>query len=370
MMLRIPKVNNFFKCGLLILMLKVFIQSSSIIQISDFVDDIMSILGVLLLIVSAVSKGYRTVTYFIFAVLIVLGAYTSYLTGNVAMMMSIAVCMAAYGNDEREVIRFMYTYEVLILLCHTILAGITSLFGRENYMYISGQLCYTFGFGHPNVFSFIVINILLMWTWMNFEKITRKHFLVQLMIVCVNTVLTGTRTGLVIWFVLVLLFIYVKKGTGSLSGLVKFLVPIISGIQLLLDNLYLKQVAVVRSIDFLLSGRIKLGAYWLERKGISLFGQNMADNLVEWDEKWRLAGSIPLDNLYNHVMIYYGLAWLAVLCFFLYRAGNERSRKDKIFIILWILYGVVEIHGLNPVMMFSLILITGRAKTMRKVVNG
>ena len=365
MILRVPKVNTCFKCGLLVLMMKVVLSASDIIPIDDLVDNVLSVIGIFLLFLSVIRIKHKLITYIAFITLALLGVYTSFRMGNLSIMMSIAICIAAYKQEKKEIIRLLLAYESIFLIIHTILAVITSLLGRENYINISGQWCYTFGFGHPNSFSYLLINVLLMWTWMNFDRLKMRHFLVQFGLIGLDVLFTGTRTAIVIMIVVLLLVFYVKQRNHDLSLLIKFFFPIITIGHFLINYLYIKQSAIANYLNMTLSGRIKLGAYWLERKCISFFGQNVQDDMAIWSEQWQLSGEVPMDNMYNYVIISCGIIWLVVLSVLLYRAAYKKSGRDNIFIILWMLYGIVEIHGLNPIMMFALFLFTGENKSMR-----
>lgn len=368
MLLRIPKVNTYFKGGLLVLMAKVFLSSSEIMPISDVVDSVLSIVGVFFMFLSAIKKGYKPSAYIAIIVLLVMGMYTSYRIGNLSILLSLAICIAAYRQDKKEIISLLLIFEAGFLLVHTMFAMITSLYGKENFIYISGELQYTLGFGHPNTFSAILVNILLMWSWLNFEKLRVRHFVIQAIIVLINDHFTGTRASIVAIFVFVILYYYVKPKTDRLSMATRCLLPIISAVQLLLNYMYTKQFAYIKGLDLLLSGRIKLGAYWFAHKGITLFGQNLQNHLVTWDNTWKLSGKITFDNMYNYLMMNSGVIWLVILSLFLYRLKGERQVKDNIFIVVWLLYGIVEVHGINPIMMFPLLLITG--ENIVRVNNG
>ena len=354
---RLPRINTCFKLGLLCLIIKTVFGTSNILRIEGIADDLLSAAGSVFLFVSVLKKGCRPITYCVYLALMVLAAYTSYKMGNLRMVMVTALCVAANRQRIDDVVRFLLSYETIFLLLHVLLALATSLFGKNNSVYMSGEMKYTFGFGHPNTFSCLLTNLLIMWSWLNYDRLKTSHVLTQVFIVLFFYIFTGTRTILLTVFIFAILFFYLKVSKRNLNLLLRYIIPMAVVCHLIAIPLYIGGNPIAVALNKALSTRIKLGAYWYTQRGLSLLGQNIMDTNVTWDEVWQLAGSAPFDNIYTFLMINVGMVWLLVLSVLFYRTSLLKNAKYNLFLILWALYGVTEVHGINPVMLFPLLIL-------------
>ncbi len=359
-----PKINTLFRLGLLCLMIKTIFGSSNILRIEGIADDVISVLGAAFLLLSVMKKGCKPITYVVYMTIVGLAAYTSYRIGNLRIIMVVALCVAANRQDIDKTIKFLFVYETFFLLFHVFAAVATSAFGKNNFVYMSGQMKYTFGFGHPNTFSCLLTNVLLMWSWLNYDRLRISHVFAQIFIVLFFYAFTGTRTILLSIFIFVALLCYMKVTRYDLHLIVRYIIPVAVICHIAAIFMFLAGHPVAIALNKLLSTRIKLGAYWYTLKGFSLFGQNVQGTIVEWDEVWQLAGEIPFDNIYTYLFMNIGFAWLAVLGFFFYRLSFKKNAKYNLFLIMWALYGVTEVHGINPVMLFPLLLLASNVRAM------
>ncbi|MBR5287082.1 MAG: hypothetical protein IKU34_00635 [Clostridia bacterium] len=355
---RVPKVNTCFKAGLLCLIIKTIFSTSKLLPVTGIADDLLALAGCVLLFCSVFKKGCRPSAYCVYFVVLALAAYTSYRMGNLRMLLIAAICVASTRQNVHRIIRFMFFYETLFLAFHVLLALATSVLGRYNFISVSGEMKYTFGFGHPNTFSCLLMNILLMWSWMNYHRLRMQHILIQILIVLFFYVFTGTRTILLSIFIFAALFVFVKKSRKDLHLLVRYLIPLAVVCHMVVIPLYIGHHPLAELVNKLLSNRIKLGGYWYAHKGLSAFGQNLMSFQAVWDDVWQMSGSLTFDNIYTCLAINFGMVWLAVLCVLFYRISFLRDVKVNLFLVMWALYGVTEVHGVNPVMLFPLLLLT------------
>lgn len=363
---KVPKINTYFKLGMLCLVIKTIFGTSNILRIEGVVDDLLAVMGSAFLLGSVLKKGCKTLTYCVYMTLIALAAYTSYRTGNLRMLMIVAFCVASHRQNINETIRFLFCYETFFLLLHVIIALATSMFGKNNSIYMSGEMKYTFGFGHPNTFSCLLTNVLLMWTWLNYERLRKIHILIQILLVLFFYVFTGTRTILITVFVFAMLFCYLKVSCRDMSLLVRYLIPIAVVCHMIVIPMYINGHPLAVLLNKILSTRVKLGAYWFTQKGLSVFGQNLMNAQAVWDEVWQFSGEVPFDNLYTYLLINIGMVWLAFLSVLFYRISFLKNAKYNLFLIVWALYGVTEVHGINPVMLFPLLLLSSGVNESRR----
>lgn len=88
------------------------------------------------------------------------------------------------------------------------------------------------------------------------------------------------------------------------------------------------------SLDAILSGRIRLGAYAYEHYGLSLFGKNLTDVKIQYDAVYGL-NAFTFDNIYTDILMRQGAIWLLVIAVLFYRL----ARKEMIVLILRLLHG-------------------------------
>ena len=114
--------------------------------------------------------------------------------------------------------------------------------------------------------------------------------------------------------------------------------------------------SIVRFLDTMLSNRIKLGAYGFANYGITMFGDNMMNNIVVWDSYWRL-NSHTFDCLYSYLAMNQGLIWLIISSVLFFALAKKSDMKINICIIVWAFYGITEVHGLNGYQCFPVLLL-------------
>ena len=204
MKLRVPIPNTLFRLGLLTMILKVFSSASSIVEIPNTIDTILSIVASGFFAGSVLQKAYPLKTLFIFAFVTLLGMLTSLRTGNMMIFIAIITCLAMCGEDLDKAIAFMLFWEGLFVVVTILLSFGLHLSGYSMLTRVSGVMRYNFGYSHPNVFSCILTNLFAMYLWMHYDSIRVRHALVICLIEFAAFKLTDSRTGLIVTLFIVL----------------------------------------------------------------------------------------------------------------------------------------------------------------------
>ena len=113
-------------------------------------------------------------------------------------------------------------------------------------------------------------------------------------------------------------------------------------------------------LDDLLTGRIKYAAYAFLRSGTTWLPRYLdyaASGVVSWSEKWNL-NTFTFDCLYSFIFIQMGMIWLGVILVLLVVVCKKFDFRNKVFILFWLLYSIVETHGLNCFKFFPLLLLS------------
>lgn len=358
MKLHIPKINDFFSLGLLFMIIKILASDSNFLPYNGVIDTALSCIATIFLFMSVIIEHLTIGETIAYICIVGLGLFTSVRIGNLGLLLSIIACLSARKQPFDKTIELVFYYELIWIAVHTVMAVILSGFGVSMFTSVSGEMKCNFGFGHPNSFSCLIVNLVLMWIWLYYEKITLKHAVIASLIICFFYLFTGTRTALYIVIVLVVLIILCKYFKLKLSWVSGLIVPVLALIVFISISLYHPSNIAMEVINKFLSERIKLGAYWLNATGVTLFGRNLTGMVAEWDEIWRLSGQVTMDNIYSCLIINIGIFWLALIAVSFFVLSRKKNEKINIFIIVWALYGVCEVHGINPFMLFPLFLIS------------
>jgi len=359
MKIRVPIPNSLLRIGLLLMIGKVFLSFSSIIEVSDSADMVMSIVACLFLAGSILQKAYPLKTLMIFAGVILLGILTSVQTGNMMIFIAIVTCLSLCREDLDRQIHFLMFWEGLFVIFTAMLAVGLHLSGHSMLTRVSKEMLFNFGYSHPNVFSCIATNIFAMFLWLHYADIRGHQLLTISVLELIIYVITGSRTGLIVTMFLVVCMLLFRNRTKPyrlLKAAAGWAPPVLTLVFYVLCRLYAAGNMAVRVIDDLVSGRIWLGAYSLNRFGVSLFGRNLSDVEVKWDEFWKISG-ITFDNVYTYLLVTQ-FVWLLVVMVLFHRLARKGDVKFCIFLLAWALYGVSEIHVLNPFLFFAILLVT------------
>lgn len=353
---KIPLPNSWFRVGLLLMAVKTLSSVSVLVPYSDTADNILSLLAAGCFAVSLLQKSYCVKRLILFAALLVLALLSAWRSGLMTMVLAGLSCLAFYREDFDKSIRFLLFWELLYVLLHVFFAVLLSLLGEPAVTDVSGELRFHFGFSHPNVFSVLLINLLSMWVWLNYDRITAFHIGAVMGITALFCCFTGSRSALCAAVILAVLLI-LRRREGLLRFGAAFCVPVAALAEFGLWKLFDRGYGWIQSLDTLLSGRITLGAYALEHFGLSPLGQDLQNFTVTWDEFWQL-GSFTFDDVYSYLAVNHGVVWLVLLSVLFFRAARKGPAKNCVTIILWALYGLTETHVINPFLFFPILTVS------------
>ncbi|WP_432629600.1 hypothetical protein [Brotaphodocola sp.] len=359
----LPKIKNFLYCGVFILILKVYGSASSILPFyNDNIDTVLAILGVGCLGLHCIMMQYYNRKILLVYILVsLLALYSTIRVGNYGIFITAVTCLAIYGEDPKKVIEFIFKYECLFFVLHLIFAIIRIPFTGDFYsQIIDGVERLNMGFGHPNRFSVLVFNLLLMWIWLNFKNIKYINILIIFGISLINYKLTRTRTNETAILILLIVLLFYKhfpqKTSNVLRIVAMFITPVLSIISMLAVILYTKGNNIVLvALDKALSGRIRLGAYAYEHYGISFWGRTLLTEKIQYDETYQL-NYFTFDNIYTDISMRQGIIWLILLIVLFYVLAKRKNDDINFAIIAWGIYGITEVHGLNVYMLFVVLL--------------
>jgi hypothetical protein len=108
-------------------------------------------------------------------------------------------------------------------------------------------------------------------------------------------------------------------------------------------------------LDKFFTGRLLYGAVAYDLKGLSIFGKVAEfDQKIYWNGYW-IDGMI-FDNCYIWMMVSYGIVYLVLISLASIVFNKRMDVRDRIFIILYTLYTVMEAYVMNAAICFPLLI--------------
>lgn len=358
--MRIPKVNSALLWGVLIMCIKTLYSLTDVVPYSDAVDNILTAVSVLLLVISILHEKYSFGTLLIYGVITSISLFSVIKTGNYGFLITIIVCLAIREKKIDDFLNYVFKYQLVFFVFHTFIAiALASVGVIPMVKVIGGVERFSFGFSHPNTFSAYLFNLLILWAWNNYDRIRTKHIIGIMTISTIAVYLTKTRTTFLLVVIFCVLLVASKKARilqKACSTVAKYIVPICTGLTLLCVYLYLTGNKLVTYVDELLTGRIKLGAYGLTHYGYTFWGQYVEKANIAWEQGWGLY-KFTFDNLYTCLAINQGILWIIVVSVLFFLLAKKKDNKVNVFLITWALYGITEVHGLNGFLCFPVFLV-------------
>jgi hypothetical protein len=357
--MNLPKPNNALLMGLFMMIIKVSFSLSRILMYNDVIDNVLSFGAVALLVLYIMNKRYGVKKMLIYAFATVLSLYSVMITKQSILLITTIAVLAIADEKFDKIIDFIYRWELFFFIVHIIISIFYKiLLDGSITQVIDGKTRYNFGFSHPNTFSVYLFNLIIMWIWLNYNKLNYKSVFKIFLIGSLAYLFSKTRTGYVdIILICSILLICIKKKSGKLFSLIAMgIVPVFSlGIFFMISH-YVNDIGWVLKINDLLSSRIKLGAYAYSKCGLSFWGQNIERMKVTWNNYWML-NNFTFDCTYSSLMVMQGCIWLVIVSIAFFLLAMKKIDRINIAIIAWSLYAVTEVHGLNGFLCFPILLL-------------
>lgn len=355
--------------ALLFMLIKVSFSYSAILPYSELLDDILSYSSAFLLAVYTVLCNDRVRFLIIYAVFGGLCCYSALISDQFNLFITVLVIFAIHKEDFNQIIWFIFLFELIFLLLMILLSLLmASLNKYQLFVDYGGRVRCSFGFGHPNTFSIYLFNIILMWIWLWYDRIQWKHYIGLFIICLIAYLFSDTRTSFALTIVSLVLLYFSKRHnkTRWLRSLAITIAPLLTLLFVCSVNLYTTNSSIILWLDQLLNTRLKLGSYAYYHHGFSFFGQNVFRYDIAVDPYWNLS-SFTFDCAYTYFMMCGGWLWLIMACVLFAVLAVKGNNKIRLFIIIWCLYAITEVHGMNCFLSFPILMITFALQKTRSV---
>ncbi len=359
-------VVDLVKAAFIALIVKVTVSYSMIMPWNSHVDNLCLAFAICVTFAKICRLTFPLNKLIALAVAALLALYTSVSMKQYDLLLTVIAICLLIDEDLEEYISLMLRIQVWILIGHIAFSVFLSLVGSANRVWIrpDHRLRFTGGFTHPNVLSSFILSCMLMFAWKRFRRITPNEFGWMVCITFLTFIMSKSRTGLILnLFTLLLLFLAQNENkllTKTLHPVLLVIFPGLSAMIFWAQKQYAAGNRIALVLDDLMTGRIKYAAYAYLRSGTTWLPRYLdyADaGVVSWTPEWNL-NTFTFDNLYSFLFMQMGMIWIGVIAVLIILACKKFDFRNNLFILIWVLYSIVETHGLNCFKFFPLLLLS------------
>lgn len=213
---------------------------------------------------------------------------------------------------------------------------------------------YALGFSHPNNLFAQIFMLSVGIIIINIKKKKTKKLIFTFLLLIFFGIITGCKTGVILTIVLyifLLLNLQKKINLQQKNYLFKYSYLNFMAISYIFAKQYKYKNRIIIFINDLVSNRVMFSSRFLEKYGITFFGQKVFFRNSFDAHKYKLKGMI-LDNMYMYNLICSGLIFSLMFYYLITRTLSNLLRKKEYFIV--IIYFIYSIYSLMEKTLLSL----------------
>ena len=354
------------KAAFVVLAFKVVATTSWLIPWNALADNLCIVFALCVVLVKLCTLTLPLSKLLTLAAAALFALYTCVSMGQYDLLITVIAICLLINEDIDDYIRLLFRIQSVLVIGHIVIALVLSLSGNDSLFWSrsDSRLRFNGGFVHANVLSSYILSCMLMFVWTRFRHITPNEWGAMAAVTVLSYAMTRTRTGLLMNILLLLLVYLAQQDVRFLEKLIRpvllLLFPALAVLFYWAQEQYLNHNSIALLLDDLLTGRIKYAAYAFVRSGRTWLPRYLdyaETGIVAWTPEWNL-NTFTFDNLYSFMFVQMGMVWIvifsgiaAIVCF-------KSEFKVKVFMLVWILYAMVEVHGLNCFKFFPLLLLS------------
>lgn len=358
--------QHLYEWAFLILALKNVLDSSLLFHRPEWLDTLL-ILAFLSCIAWKLSQ--QTYTLARLAIYLLLGAivvYTCAKSDYYYILFSFLGIIAIQDVELRRVVMKTAAVKAILIMVHVLyfLYAVLVYSDFTGILYNGEEARFFFYLGHPNTFAMFVLWTMLEFVYAYYERMNVLHLLLLCLLNTAMFLFTRSDTSLIVGTVALLLLLMDKLrklrwGRAlNLLSLYGFAVCAIlfPGISIAYTQMSGASLAIFDFFDKLFTGRLLFGAFGYDQYGFTLLGRTLSfSGKVFWRGHW--FDAIIFDNSYLWMFIRYGYLYLLLIAAALIRFGKSTTPLEKILVISFTLYGIMEAYIINVALCFPLLFI-------------
>jgi len=360
--------KSIFLTAFFLFCVKYTFDSSAIFIKNDIFDSLLVIAVIILLCIKFITQRFTIQKIITAAVMIITVAVSCYLGKYFLLLFATLFIFNMQDVDLTDVIRLSYRFKIASLIIHVTVYILTYIADPESidYVYrIGGAPRHYFFMGHANLFMAFLAWTCFEYIFLNYKKIRPLHIMAIWMINMIFYAFTDSNTGMVILAAFTLIIIFEKSGAKSvdrvLTILAKYIYSFVALLFTLLATVYTRFGPTLKNVwhalDNALTGRLKYGAYVYDVFGVTFMGRRLTiPEKIFWDGRW-FDRFFYFDNFYHGNLLQFGIIHIIITAVVFAIIANKLENSEKIIIIIFSLYGIMEAYVINVFICFALLII-------------
>ncbi len=362
-----------FSVLIILAVVKAFLAFSELIP-KGFSNHMNDIFNVVFLTVGAyklfVLQKYTVKQVFVLLFIGAVCVYSDFSLRRFLYIPDFILLASKQSVDFKKSMKLVWKIDALLLSIHILAYPFMYFFFRERVRFtIRGYnndtgLRHQFLLQHSNVFSMLLLWTILAYIYANYENLNKKKIGICWLIYAFFYLFTNSNSGLLILTFVSILYILtdvlgerMNKGISSLSRYIYAALAVFFNFMMVIYTYLVGFPRLIwKAVDTFFTGRLKYGAYAYAKSGISLFGQRINLNVKDyWEGFW--IDALPNDNMYMFFSVSYGLVFMLIIAVLFWKYAGQASTDEKLMIIAYSLYTMMESYVTDIHFCFALILL-------------
>lgn len=276
--IKIDKIQNIlFYSGVLFLGLEYWLSKVSV----EYNTNILYIIAIISLVFSLNPKKYTIRDISIGIILVIISAISYYIVDSFTLAKISIVLIGLKGRNIDTTLRIMMISAIIsavLTIIPNIVFGEGIMFIDKNFGRGEIERRYCFGFSQPNNLHLIYIYISTCLLYFKFDHLKARDIIVVSILNILLFILTKSRTGLIIGFIMAFLYLIFKYtkicDKNVMRKSIQIACIIIVIVSILVTILY-GNSSILENINKVLTGRLEYANRHFNQYGITLFGKNM-----------------------------------------------------------------------------------------------
>lgn len=305
--------------------------------------NVITYVAMALLLFKLLVTKYPFKEFIIMILLIVVGILILQITESNGILISVLTVFGAKNIDIKRLLRICLP--AFVLACFLVV--ICSFLGLTSNTVVEMQRLgiiqrNSLGFIHPNILHAVFSIICALYLYIYYYKIQTIHLIVMAIANVILFVISGSRTGCITLFLVLLFTIGLKSPhIGQMLLKISFIFALIIPLIMILFTVVYPFGNLLVGLNALLSGRIAQAHAYLLEYPVQPFGSNIVELTAEY-KYWHN----DLDCGYARLLINYGWVYTAIyigLTTLTLRKMWKEKRPDAAILILnFLLAGIAE----------------------------
>lgn len=369
--------ERLFLLGVSAIAIKSLLNFSSLIHIlgiSDYVYELFPLFDLCFLACMSYKLLVlnRTKTKFLAIVLLGLCCVFTYLQVNYYYLIVTYFMIVSISDvDIKRICKRLLKINTYFISVHVVMYIFYSIANSSviNYNYRPGSNVarHTFFLEHSNTFTMYLTWTCLMYIYIAYSegKLSNHKLIVLWLVNIIFYVFTQSNTGIIVLTLIVFTLILLRKGINAadyfVNKLSKYGFALCSVVFPLSVVFYNNYNSIMKSIFFffndLFTGRLLYGAVLFDTYGWTLMGSRiyLETQKVHWQGFW--FDGLGNDNTYIWMFVSYGAIYLILISIGFILISKRTNTIEKVLIIAYVLYGIMEAYIINCIFCFPLLFI-------------